>query len=302
MLSPEPGLPRALVEKGKAGFKSKIFTVGIDTPGLGLLKENANSGILNSWVRGKNKHAVTCGSELYVPKNIERTDLLRHGLKGDRLCLATQIDALIGMHVCGRGAEDPQPLIVDGTPFHRQAVDYDDDSGDHAMDEEKFAAKTYLEEAMRRRRTYLVQGTENGAALSELIQSRKPIVLEATDEALAELIDDWNAELRDAFGMEKLSAVIVTKDPETGNVCVFVLIMQISSTIGGPTTVHRVGNAAIGFLHEMVRLFLKFAGAKEPLAKFKSEAREAPNSLSATKPSPPHPTPNPNPDPTLAQP
>ena len=37
--------------------------------------------------------------------------------------------------------------------------------------------------------------------------------------------------------------------------------MQIASTIASPANVHRVGNFAIGFLHEWIRAFLVLAGA-----------------------------------------
>ena len=80
-----------------------------------------------------------------------------------------------------------------------------------------------------------------------------------SDDNIALLFDNYT-NLRSFYGREDDHNAMVIRN-DGGNICLAFTCMQIASTIASPANVHRVGNFAIGFLHEWIRAFLVLAGA-----------------------------------------
>ena len=249
------GMSRTFLKGNKKG-------VSLRDPGLPFrVSERLNITLVDSWVRGANRHVVKKPNDVRAVKDVQRQDLLCQGLRDDaaggRLCFSTAASGLLAINIAGAGKQ-ALPACVDGTAYHGQGHEFDDESGETTADDGKAAAKAIIRKSFSNDKGLLMFGAENASALEEVIAEDKPVVLPLTDPCIAKVVTEYSPTLRAAKGMEKLCKAFLVQSA-SGNTTVVFTCLQPSVMSNG-ANIHRLGNMAIEFFHEWMRAFSTMCG------------------------------------------
>ena len=156
----------------------------------------------------------------------------------------------------------PPPLILDMVPAHTQ-TEFDKTSGCAQIDESNTdVAELILGHVLATSKAVWIEGWDGKNVLKKVIRKLGCVAMFLTDAMISEVINDYPSP-RARYDMEEFYPVLLVQNRVKKQTTIIVTCMQISSTIGSPTSCNqRQGKMFIPFIHELACGFLDISGAK----------------------------------------